>query len=299
MRTLASVGIDSPHGGLLVAWLATAGALFLVWFGWGRGLTLWKSLLILLMFGLFPGAVYNFAIFPTSLALLAIVAALVMATRERFLLAAVLMTVAGLCYPSAWFAAGGLAVGMVLVAYKQGSSFAIRRGLWGLAGLSSIVFLLIHDYLAFGGKATAFFLVDSQPPLVATGFPGQDFLRLIFTRSTAEQRSIGSFGGVVLAVQGVLAVLLTMGATARMALGWRRGDRSPAAVYPALVGLAVMLSILLHGAAWGAWNRSIVLAAPCVVCLRSMRIQWLIGIVVVVGVTTALISRYFFAGSLV
>ena len=191
------------------------------------------------------------------------------------------MTMAGLCYPSAWFAAGGLAVGMVLVAYKQGSSLAIRRGLWGLAGLSSILFLLIHDYLAFGGKATAFFLIDSQPPLVAKGFPGQDFLRLIFTRTSAEQRPIGSFGGVVLAVQGVLAVLLTAGSTVRIALGWRRGDRSPADVYPALAGLAVMLSILFHGAAGGAWNRSIVLAAPCVVCFRSVRIQWLIGTVVV------------------
>ena len=299
LRVLESVGIDTAHGGLLIAWLAIAGALFLVWFGWGRDLTFWRSLMVLVTFGLFPGAVYNFAIFPTSLALLAIVAALLMATRERFLLAAVFMTLAGLCYPSAWFAAGGLAVGMVLVAYEQGSSFAIRRGLWGLAGLSSIVFLLIHDYLAFGGRATAFFLIDSQPPLVATGFPGQDFLRLLFTRSAAEQRPLGSFGGVVLAVQGALAVLLTVGATARTALGWRRGDRRPADVYPALVGLAVMLSILFHGAAGGAWNRSIVLAAPCVVCLRTMRIKWLIGLVIVIGVTTALMSRYFFAGSLI
>jgi hypothetical protein len=299
IRALQSVGIGSPQGGLLIAWVATAGALFLVWFGWGRDLPCWRAFLMLLLVGLFPGSVYNFAIFPTSLALLAIIAALLMATRERFLLTALFMTVAGLCYPSAWFAGIGLAIGMILVGYKQGTSMAVRRGLWGLAGLSSIAFLLIHDYLAFDGKATAFFLVDSQPGLVATGFPGQEFLRLIFTRNSIEQRPLGTFGASVLAVQGALTVLLTVWATVRAALGWRRGNRSPSSVYPALVGLAVMLSVLLHGATGGAWNRSIVLAAPCVVCLRGMRTGWLIGTLIVVGVTTALISRYFFVGTLV
>lgn len=299
MRALQAIGIDTAHGGLLIAWLAMAGALFLVWYGWGRSLPFWKSLVMLVLFGVFPGSVYNFALFPTSLALLAIVAALILATRERYLLAAIFMTGAGLCYPSAWFAAGGLAIGMILVAYKQGRSLAIRRGLWGLAGLSSVALLLIHDYFAFNGRATAFFLADSQSDLVATGFPGQEFLRLIFTRTTFEQRSIGSFGGAVLGVQGVLTVLLTIWAAVRTTVGWRQGDRSPNSVYPALVGLAVMLSVLFYGATGGAWNRSVVLAAPCVVCLRGMRLGWLLGTVAVVGVTTALISRYFFAGTLV
>ena len=299
MRALTGNWDRSPHGGLLIAWLAMAGALFLVWYGWGRSLTFWKSLVMLVLFGVFPGSVYNFALFPTSLALLAIVAALILATRERYLLAAIFMTGAGLCYPSAWFAAGGLAIGMILVAYKQGRSLAIRRGLWGLAGLSSVALLLIHDYFAFNGRATAFFLADSQSDLVATGFPGQEFLRLIFTRTTFEQRSIGSFGGAVLGVQGVLTVLLTIWAAVRTTVGWRQGDRSPNSVYPALVGLAVMLSVLFYGATGGAWNRSVVLAAPCVVCLRGMRLGWLLGTVAVVGVTTALISRYFFAGTLV
>ncbi len=299
VRAMQAAGIDSAHGGLLIAWLAIGGALFLVWYGWGRNLPFWKSLVMLVLFGLFPGSVYNFALFPTSLALLAIVAALIMAIRERFFLAAIFMTGAGLCYPSAWFAAGGLAIGMILVAHNQGNSLAIRRGLWGLAGLSSVVLLLIHDYFAFDGKATAFFLADSQSGLVATGFPGQEFLRLIFTRTTLEQRSIGSFGGAVLAVQGALAVLLTVWATVRTTVGWRQGDRSPNSVYPAMVGFAVMLSILLYGATGGAWNRSVVLAAPCVVCLRGMRSGWLVGTLIVVGVTTALISRYFFLGTLV
>ena len=84
-------------------------ALFLVWLGWGRELHPVRALLFLIAFGSFPGAVYNCALFPTSLALAGVVGALLAATRERFLLAAVLMTLSGLLLirrrgsqPAAW-----------------------------------------------------------------------------------------------------------------------------------------------------------------------------------------------------
>jgi hypothetical protein len=299
IRVLHVTGINLADSALLISWLAILGTLFLVWYGWGRELPPARAFVMLALFGLFPGAVYNFALFPTSLALMGVVGALLAAVRERFLLAAVLMTLAGLCYPSAWFAATGLAVGMVLVSLRLGRSILLRRAAWGAAGLASLAILLINDGFAFGGHATAYFLADSQSGLVAKGFPGEDFLRLLFTRSTAQQRLLGRFAGVVLAVQGALAVGLSGWTTLLVAAKWRRGSRDPSEIYPALAGLVVTLVILFHTTTGGAWNRSIVLAAPCVVCLRRLPMPLMIPLLLLVGTTTMLISRSFFTGTLV
>jgi hypothetical protein len=298
IRAVNLSGIALPKAALLISWIGLATAMFLVWLGWGRDLPLGRALVLLLLFGLFPGAVYNFALFPTSVALACVVGALLAAMRERFLTAALLMFFAGLCYPSSWFAALGLAVGLVLIALPLGEAAIVRRALWGLAGLASLLVLGLHDQFAYG-HADAYLLMDSQRGLDAKGFPGQDFLRLIFTQNTVEQKLIGRFGGAVLAVQGAVAVSLSGAAAVVAALAWRRKGRDPALLYPALVGIAVVLSVLLLAANGGAWNRSVVLAAPCVICLRRVPLPVLCAIVAVVGITTALISRSFFVGSLV
>ncbi len=299
IRAFQAIGIRPVNGALMISWLAIALALFLVWYGWGRELPNSRAFILLTLFGLFPGAVYNFALFPTSLALAGVVGALLAAVRERFLLAATLMTCAGLCYPSAWFAAAGLAIGIVLVSLRLGRWTVLRRAAWGAAGLASLAILLVNDHFAFGGHTTAYFVVDSQPGLVAKGFPGEDFLRLLLTRSTPEQKSIGKFAAAVLSVQGAVAVGLSGWTTLLVASNWRIGKRDPADIYPALAGLVVTLVILFHTANSGAWNRSIVLAAPCVVCLRRWPMPLMIALLLVVGTTTMLISKVFFTGALV
>jgi hypothetical protein len=297
IRGLQTTGFSLPDAGLMISWAAFTVALFLVWFGWGRELHPARALLFLIAFGSFPGAVYNFAPFPTSLALAGVVGALLAATRERFLLAAVLMTLAGLCYPTAWFAAGGLAVALALVGLSHGPRQAIRRGLWGLAGLASLVVLGVHDQLAFG-HANAYVLVNTGPGLDTGGVPGTGFLRLVLHRNTAEQRRIGATAADALAVQGLLAVLLASAAAVRAAWAWLR-TRAEGDVYPAAVGLAVVVGILMLSATGGAWNRSVVLAAPSVICLRKVPFPLLVLLVGVTAVTTALVSRAFFAGTLV
>jgi hypothetical protein len=172
----------------------------------------------------------------------------------------------------------------------------IRRTLWGIAGLSSLLVLGIHDQLAFG-HFNAFFVMDSGPGLRARGFPGEDYLRLVFTHHTNEQRRLGRFGGAVLAVQGVAALVLVAGAAAS-AVG-RNRRRQAAQLYPALVGVAVIIGIMVDAANGGAWNRSVLLAAPCVVCLRRMPLPVLCVLVVVVGATSAVISQYFFNYALI
>ncbi len=287
-----------PDAGLLISWVAMAGALFLTWWGWCRDLPPVRALLVLVLLGLFPGAVYNFAYFPTSLALALVIGALLAASRERFFVAALLMTLAGLCYPSAIFAALGLAAGLVLVAVPLGRATVARRALWGVAGLGSLLVLGLHDQLAFG-HADAFVVMDTAPGLRARGFPGQDFLRLVFRRDTFEQRNIGRPGAALLAGQAVVAVVLAGASAGLAAVGWRRDGPEPSRIYPALVGLAVVVGILVDQATGGAWNRSVVLAAPCVVGLRRLPLPVLVVAVVAMGTITALLSYSYFKNTLI
>ena len=76
------------------------------------------------------------------------------------------------------------------------------------------------------------------------------------------------------------------------------GEGANSLLYPALAGLCVALGLILVSNA-GAWNRSVVIAAPCVVCFRRVPVKWLLTILVIVAMTTAVISRSFFNNTLV
>jgi hypothetical protein len=285
---------DFNRAALLISWVALAIAIFLVWYGWGRDLSHGRAFLVLLLFALFPGAVYNFAIFPTSMALAFVVGALIAAVRERFVLCALLMTGAGLCYPSAWFAAGGLAVALVAVAYHRKRTDLVRRAVCGLLGLSSVLILTLISH-----PWNAFFLADRQKGVQAEGFPGQDLLRLVFTHGTTQQRNLGQFYGSVLSVQALITVALVAAAGVIAYVSWRRRGPDVSLVYPAAVGIAVVLVVTALNSQGGAWNRSVVLAAPCVVCFRRVPLAALCAMVVGVGVVSAVLSATFFDGRLV
>jgi len=186
---------------------------------------------------------------------------------------------------------------MVLVGWSLGTKTIWRRGLWGMAALTSLVILGVHDQIAFG-HANAYVLIDTGPGLDAHGFPGENFIRLVVQRDTVEQNYIGSTAAIALAFQGLLAVGTMLLATCWTVKHWVR-SRALDDVYPAAVGLAVVLSVALLSANGGAWNRSIVLAAPCVLCVRRLPWPALAVLVVATGVTTAFVSRAFFAGTLV
>lgn len=280
-------GMSMQSAGLLISWVALGVAVFLAWYGWCRDLSAGRALVVMMAFALFPGAVYNFAIFPTSVALACIVGAIIAATRERFWLSAVLMTAAGLCYPAAWFAALGLAVGLVVVAIPLGQSEVMRRGLWGLAGLSSLVIFAIlnpglQDYLTF----------EFQRGVKLPGLPGTQYFKTVVTESSAEQSVIGRGGGFFLALQTVV------GSGIAVAALWLSRARNARNLYPAYVAAAVFLGLIITNTS-GSWNRSVVLAAPCVVCLRRAPIVVLAGLLIVLAVAAVVVSRSFFADTLV
>jgi len=275
--------------------LATVAAIFLVWLGWGRDLSTGRALALLLLFGLFPGAVYNFAFFPTSLALACVVGAVLAATRKRFLVAAALMIAGGLCYPSEWYAAVGLAIGLALGAIPLGATAVVRRALWGIAGLASVLVVVYYDQLSTG-HANAFFRLQAQVRVAGSSFHA--FVSLIFKRDSVDQTRIGRFYGAVLAFQAIVAIFLSGSAVAIAIAAWRRKERDAAILYPALIGVAVVLGTLLLPST-GSWNRSVVLAAPCVVLLRRIPLPALCVILGIVGATTVIMSRAFFIGNLI
>jgi hypothetical protein len=282
------------NAGLAVSWIALMTAMFLDWYGWCRELAQVRAFLLILLFGVFPGAVYNFALFPTSLALCFIIAAILCAMSERWFFTALLLIFAGLCYPTAWFAAAGIAAAGALIGLPLGAREAVRRALWGLAGLLSIVVLMSVDE-----PGNAFFLMDTQAGQTQPGLPGAYFLRLLFMDNTIEQKAIGTFAGALLAVQGAFAVLMAVVAAVLSLSHGRWRDPKRHMIYPAMVGVLVTLGVLAVNASGGAWNRSIVLAAPCVLCFRHVP-TWVLSVMfIAVATVTVLLSHSFFIGTMV
>lgn len=293
VRGLHLTGLDIYRCAQIVSLMAFAVALFLAWLGWCRELSRTRAVVVLCLVGVFPGAVYDFALFPMSLALACILGAVLAATRDRFFVAALLMMGAGLCYPSAWLAAGGLTAGLVVAGLARSPKEAVRQGLWGVAGLGSLLLLGFYDYLAVN-HLNAYFVVQAQRGASQLGgAAGQAYWDLIVRRDNQEQLQLGSFGGDMLAVQAVVATLLCLASVVPVAVAGVRRRVDVVDLYPLSVGVGVTLSLVVISTP-GAWNRSIALAAPGVLCLRRAPPAVLAGVVVVVVAVTALASRSFF-----
>ena len=281
-------GLSYGLAGVVISWVAFYLAIYLVWIQWGRSLSWGRALILLLMFSLYPGCVYNFAVFPLSVTLLACVGAIVAAIRERFVLMGVLLFAAGLCYPTAWFLTLGLMVGVALVAWGNQREM-IKRVALASFGLLSILALAFFEP---SGHALAYFSTKSA----AIGGPGSAFVAYAVTGNEFIQRAV-SFGyAAMLALQAWIAIVLTALAT------WLtmrdRGRRVPTSLYSSLAGLGVVVGLILVSAS-GAWYRSIVIAAPAVVVLTKLDIKWQALILAVVGVSAGIVSYGFFKGSLV
>ena len=295
VRTVAAISL--PTAGVLISWVALAAGIFLVWFGWGRDLPPLKALLLLLTFALFPGAIYSFAVFPISLAVTLLVGAALGVARGHPGVAAGLSALAGLCYPSAWYATIGLAVASLVVTWPHGASRAVRQSLITAAGLVSIVILAVWDQAKLG-HFDAFFVMVSQHGERAPGFPGEAFVKFVVTHQELGQSHIGTFASVVLVVQALLAVALLVAGFVMTILRQRRGGLVPADWYPTLLGIGVVVPLILVSTA-GDWNRSVALASPCVVLLRTTK-TWVIAAVGgVAGFTAITLAHAFFANTLV
>jgi len=289
MALVHSFGIEILNSGVIVTNIALVVAIFLAWFGWARTLPFPRAFFILLLFVVFPGAAYNFAAFPMSLTLAFLVGALLAAKHRHYFVMALLLNCAGICYPSALFAIAGITIGLVILARTQDFTTMAKRAAWGISGFASIVGLAIHDQIAFGHYNT--YLILHNEVSGANYFPGiPDFY--------LNENSLGTKGVTLLFVQLILACAVIFGA---LFLTWttRNLDLEHAAdLLPALAGVAIVIGLLLQGTA-GAWNRSIVIAAPAALALRSLPLKYVVPLTMVTAAVTAIISVYLFRGTFI
>ena len=171
MRSLHTFGLSYGLAGVIISGVAFYLAIYLVWLQWGRWLSSGRALILLLTFSLFPGCVYNFAVFPLSVTLLFCTAAIVAAIRERFILMGVFLLAAGLCYPTAWFLTIGLMVGVAMIAWRDRREM-IKRVVLASFGLLSIVALAFFE--PSGHPLAYFSFQDTANPV---GVPGTDFVK--------------------------------------------------------------------------------------------------------------------------
>ena len=155
---------------MIISGLAFYFVLYIVWWQWARDLSAPRAFVMLLTFAVFPGSVYNFAVFPMSLALLLCTSAIVAAIRQRFVLMGILLLVGGLCYPTAWFVAVGLMVGVGLAAWSQGARAIVTRVALASLGLVSVFVLAFFEP---SGHPFGYF--SAKSPTAALGLPGSDF----------------------------------------------------------------------------------------------------------------------------
>jgi len=265
-----------------LAWLA---ALFLVWFGWARRLSLPRAAIVMVLCSIFPGVVYCYAIFPVSMTVALLLGALIALQRRHLFLMAILLMCANFCYPASWFATIGLAIGAGILGLQESPREGLRRTAWALSGLLSIPLLMLHDQIVFG-HYDAFFILQAQgtdPHVYLPGIPES----LV---ANAGWRAIH-----LLLVQAAFALLLVGGAVFVVVVRRLRTQRFDADLVPALMGVFVVAGNMYTSTA-GAWSRSILIALPSVLCLRKLP-PWLLGILLAAGtVITAVLSQYFFDG---
>jgi len=295
IRLASPPGINESWVSDIIPSLFLLAALAIVWMGWTRGVSPWRSFVVLLLISVFPGAVYNYAPYPTSLALLGILVATFAAVRNRPLFIAIGIAVAVVCYSTAVFAALGLIAAITFAQWDSGLKAMAKRAAWGLAGFCSLAALAVHDQIVFH-HWNAYSLIQSEAH-PNFELPGIQTFDLVFRRNTVPQLIIGHTGAIVMAVQAVLAIVLIAAACIIGFRWWWRMGRSPMDLYPAAIGIGVLLYVVSSGTG-SVWHRGVILAAPSALAFRHVP-AWLTAVVVcVVAVVTALLSAYYFKNSL-
>ena len=283
LRPLIALGLAPETAGAAAAGVAALGMLLVLWnvFLRHRGLRGW---LVLAMAAVFPGAVYQHAIFPTSLALLGLVLAASFVDRGRWGLAGVAGAGVALSYVTG-----------VLVSIPNGAtaflrSRAIRPALLagGLVASGFLGVLVLHQLLL--GHWDAFYWVHRKG-FPAMARPVHAFLAVIdpaFHAVNHRHRMI--------AAQAItVAVLVALG----LGVAWTRRRRPDAVrawavvaalvfwIFPLLVGRGVSL------------YRSDALVLPVVLLLAELP-PWVLGALVIwLAVLAEQMARLFFLGYLI
>jgi Dolichyl-phosphate-mannose-protein mannosyltransferase len=162
IRGVSSLGLDLPEAGALVTRVCHIAMLGALWFFFLRDFQRRSAVLALAIAAVFPGFIYYDAVFPVSMAVLAIVASLALLSRGRFLVAGLAGAVATLSYSSGIFlaVAGALAI-LVLPSLLDWRSRA-RAAVLYCAPIAAAWSLLTLIWELSTGRWDAYFLTQQQ-----------------------------------------------------------------------------------------------------------------------------------------
>jgi hypothetical protein len=282
LRPLIALGIAPASAGVWVAGLAALAILIVLWscFLRGRGLRGW---LVLAMAAVFPGAVYQHAIFPTSVALLGLVLAAAFVTRGRWALA-------------------GLAGAGVALAYITGVLVSIPNGVAALLRTRALRPALLAGGLAACGLLGVMALQqgvlghwDAFYRVQRKGFPAMArpldaFLAVI----DPAFHAVGHRHRMIAAQAITVAVLVALG----LAMAWRRRRKPDATrAWAVVAALTFWLFPLLVGRGVSLY-RSDALVLPVVLLLIELPWPALAALLIWLAVLAEQMARLFFLGHL-
>jgi hypothetical protein len=288
-------GMSVAASGVLMSSLFALAALMMLWGGILREEPRARGLLLLLLFAVFPGAVYNFAIFPNSMALAGIVGTVVALRQKRVVLATVAMVVAAAAYPSVIYAFPAFVFALIAVDPQCRSALRVARRV-GLAllALTPYVALWVHDQVVFH-RWNLYSQIQSDAGV--TVLPPKNPLsivwHLVVKRDTITQVLQGPTASWWIAAQFLIATML-IGTAVFVAWRHRRlGLDLATEIYPVLIGLSVYTGVFLSGTTGGVY-RGIVIAAPAVLIFRRVSTRVLITALIVTTIVTIGISTLYF-----
>jgi hypothetical protein len=282
LRPFLALGVAPETAGAWVAGLASLGMLVVLWNAFLRGLGR-RGLLVLGMAAVFPGAVYQHAIFPISLALLGMVLAAVAIREERWALAGLAGTGVALSYVTGILVAipGGLTALLRTRALRP----ALLAG--GLAACGLGVVLVLHQLLL--GHWDAFYWVHRK------GFPAMARPVDTFLAVIAPAFEPVNHRHRMLAAQAItVATLVLLGLGAAWA-GRRRAD--PVRTWAAVAALVFWAFPLCVGRGVSLY-RSDALVLPILLLVVDLPPWMLGGLLIWLVILAEQMARMFFTGYL-
>jgi hypothetical protein len=243
------------------------------------------AVLALLIAAVFPGMIYLDGIFPIATAILAVVVAIALLERRRWILAGVAAGLALLCYEVAGFLAIGGVFGILTVRGLRLSE-RVRASALFLAPIAAAGVTLLIVFQVYTGRVNAFLLAQPSYHRL-TPWAG------LWHRLSTPVMPLypGSVRTSWPSVQsGVLAVLVLSCLTA-VAVRWR--DRDARDVYTAGYVGALWIVTLTIGAPHP-WYRGELLALPVVaLTVRLPRVVQVAAVVVFAVVAVHMAARFF------
>jgi len=284
LKPFIALGVAPATAGVWVAGLGALGMLIALWNGFLRphGVRGW---ILLGMAAVFPGAVYQHAIFPTSLALFCLVLAGFFVTRERWVLSGLMGAGVALAYVTGVL----VAVPNALAAFARSRRVRAALVAGGLAGCGLLLVLVLHQVLL--GHWDAFYWVYRKG-LSAMARPVDAFVGVVTPafegRTDPRARTIGvqtlTVAGLVLLGLGTAVIARRGPSTVR---NWGVAATLVFWVFPLVVGRGVSL------------YRSDALVLPVLLLLVELPVWALVPLLVWLAVLAEQMGRLFFTGYLV